>query len=84
MENKETATEIDGYTKELVEKSYETKLTDKQWKMLVDFCEDEESVPDSIMDFMSKIDWLEELYDEYNETLVKIHGQKEADRINGK
>jgi hypothetical protein len=24
------------------------------------------------------------LYDEYNEMLVKIHGQKEADRINGK
>ena len=82
MKNKKTG--MDGYTKELVEKSYERKLTDKQWEMLVDFCEDEESVPDSIMDFMSKIDWLEELYDEYNEMLVKIHGQKEADRINGK
>jgi hypothetical protein len=33
---------------------------------------------------MSKIDWLEEQYDEYNKLLVEIHGQEKADEINGK
>jgi hypothetical protein len=82
MKNKKTG--MDGYTKELVEKSYERKLTDKQWEILVDFCEDEPSVMNAVADFMSKIDWLEEQYDEYNKLLVEIHGQEKADEINGK
>lgn len=84
MTDKTTSLESAGYTIKIIEKTYGRKLTDKQWELLIDFCEDEDSVHDSVMDFMGKVDWLEEQSDKYNKMLVEIHGQEKADEINGK
>jgi hypothetical protein len=84
MTDKTTSLESAGYTKKIVEDLYGRELTDKQWEMLIDFCEDEDSVIHSMTDFMGKVDWLEEEYDKYNKMLVEIHGQEKADKINKK
>jgi hypothetical protein len=84
MTDKTTSLESAGYTKKIVEDLYGRELTDKQWEMLIDFCEDEDSVIHAMTDFMGKVDWLEEEYDKYNKMLVEIHGQELADEINKK
>jgi hypothetical protein len=82
MTNKPSDLEAYGFTKELVEKAYERTITDKQWQMLIDFCEGEYSIPDSVDDFMGKADWLEQQMTEYEQILEQQHGKDWRDKLN--
>jgi hypothetical protein len=87
MKKKKLPESIAGHTRTEIDEYYGITLTDKQWKLLVEYAtnpdleyETEETL---IVDFINKIDLLEWASDEYDRLLVKFHGQEEADRING-
>jgi hypothetical protein len=79
---------IMGWTRNYVNEEYKIEITDKQWELLVDWCDDDEIVDVvdcawAIQDFIKQMDFLEKSADEYDRLLVEIHGQEGADRING-
>jgi hypothetical protein len=87
MMSKKLPESIDGYTREAINEFYDITLTDRQWELLVGYTKDpdpeHETTETLILDFIEKIDFLEESANEYDKLLVEFHGQEEADRING-
>lgn len=70
---------VGKYTRAEIEQFYQITLTDKQWKLLADYAdkpdEEYETEESLIVDFIDKMELLEEVADEY-EKLIK---QYEAD-----
>jgi peptide subunit release factor RF-3 len=78
MMTKKTPDSVGDYTQKAIEEFYDTKLTDKQWKLLVEYASDPdpdyETTEDLILDFIEKIELLEEVSDEYEKMWLETHG----------
>jgi hypothetical protein len=57
-------------------------LNDKQWKMLIEWCEDQEpdDVSDEIDYFMDNLDSIEADFDDYDKVYFRIHGKTYEER----
>jgi hypothetical protein len=79
LTNKKLPDSIAGHPRSEIEQYYDVKLTDKQWKLLVEYTTDRdpeyETAESLIVDFINKIDLLEWASDEYKRE-VKKQGSK--------
>ena len=57
-------------------------LNDKQWKMLIEWCEDVDldDVSDEVDYFLRNVDSIEADFDDYDEAYLRIHGKTYEER----
>lgn len=77
----ESSNELIGgkYTRAEIQEFYKTDLTDKQWALLVKYSSSptaEETTEFLIVDFMSKIDLMEDFSDEYARVYKEMWGEE--------
>lgn len=75
---------IAGHPRTEIDEYYGITLTDKQWKLLVEYTTDPdpeyETVETLIVDFVNKIDLMEWASDEYTKQVEKLHGKDWKDK----
>ncbi len=84
----DTTPELVGgkYTREIIENVCNVKklplLNDKQWKMLIEWCEDLEpdDVSDEVTYFLRNLASIEADSDVYDEVYLRIHGKPYSER----
>jgi hypothetical protein len=84
----DTTPELVGgkYNREVIDKVYNARklplLNDKQWKMLIEWCEDLE--PDDVSDevdyFIANLESIEADFDDYEQVYLRIHGKPYSER----
>ena len=78
---------IAGHHRTEIDEYYGITLTDKQWKLLVEYATDPdpeyETAETLIVDFINKIDLMEWASDEYTRQVEKLQRQEGKNKTNG-